>query len=531
MQIALATVDRRAQTGLSETRRGVDLVRTPGAAWFFVVCWLVSAAAHAQSEAANKDGTPARSLTVTPTLDSSLSLVQTSGRSNGDNYVDLVTQIRPGLQVSSRSGRLRGSLLYFLDINRHTHGDSNRTLQNSLNATGSAELVQNWVYLDGRATISQQAFSPLGQQTAAGSQSSSNNQTEVGTVSLSPYLRGVVPDVAEYEARWTGTVTNVRRSITGDYTNNGISLRLNSTRSRALLGWGVEGSKTRTAFRAGRTTDEDRISLSAIVRPEPDLSLTLRAGKEAANVANIDRTSYNNWGAGLRWTPSNRSSAVVDVDKRYFGQSYRVLLEHRLPLSTFRLSATRDVSNNQTNTGGAVTLYDLLFAQYASTFPDVAVRDAFVRALLRANNVDPNTVAGGGFVAAGVSLQQRLELGWVYTTKRQTLSLQAFSGSTKAIGVVTSGSANGDDVRQSGLTATLSHRLTPTATAALAATLLHTSGNQGLGSTDLKSLNLTWNDNVSRYATATLGARYSLFDSPTDPYREAALTASLALRF
>jgi hypothetical protein len=42
---------------------------------------------------------------------------------------------------------------------------------------------------------------------------------------------------------------------------------------------------------------------------------------------------------------------------------------------------------------------------------------------------------------------------------------------------------------------------------------------------------LNWSDTINRYTTATLGARFSVFDSPTDPYREAALTATIGLRF
>jgi hypothetical protein len=64
----------------------------------------------------------------------------------------------------------------------------------------------------------------------------------------------------------------------------------------------------------------------------------------------------------------------------------------------------------------------------------------------------------------------------------------------------------------------------------LAGTVLHTAGNQGNPGNDLKSMQLNWADTINRYTTATLGARYSVFDS-LDPYREIALTATIAMRF
>jgi uncharacterized protein (PEP-CTERM system associated) len=493
------------------------------------------AANTSRGRSAKESGTQ-RALTVTPTFDSILSYVQTSGRLGQSGYGDFVTQLRPGLQITARTGRVRGTLIYYLDANRHTHNTSNATLQNSLNANGSAEIIQNWFFVDGRANISQQARSAFGQQTVAGSQSSGNNQTEVGTLYVSPYVKGVVPDIARYEARFITEATNARRSVIGDSTNNTASLSLNSPNSGARFGWGAQATKRQTSYRAGRTTDEDRAFVSAVARPDTDLTVTLRAGREAQNVANLDRRADNNFGAGLSWTPSNRTSASIDADRRYFGQSYRVLLDHRLSQSSFRLSATRDVSNNTSSSGsnssgGAATAFELQFRNLTNQFPDPKQRAEVALALLQGRGQDPNAVFSNSYLASGLTLVQRLDLSWIYTGRRQTFSLLAFTSETNTLGVLAPGATNLNDVRQSGLSGTASHRLTPTANVSLTGSFLHTAGTQGFGGTDLKSMQLNWSDTINRYTTATLGARFSVFDSPTDPYREAALTATIGLRF
>jgi uncharacterized protein (PEP-CTERM system associated) len=88
-----------------------------------------------------------------------------------------------------------------------------------------------------------------------------------------------------------------------------------------------------------------------------------------------------------------------------------------------------------------------------------------------------------------------------------------------------------DAVRQRGYTATASHRLTPRATLTLTGSRQTTASTASREGNDLKSLSLGWTSEINRHTSALLLARYSVFNSPSDPYREAALTASVTLRF
>ncbi len=490
----------------------------------------VESASGTVARRSGKEGAPPRSYSFRPTFDSVVSLVNTSGQRSLASSTDLVLQLKPGFEATSRSGRLRGSAIYFADAFTRTSEKTNLRWQNSLNASGSAEVVPNWLYTDLRAVVAQTARDPDGQQTAARAESSVKNIVEVANVSLSPYIRGGLGELARYEARWTGEVTNVRKSILGDFTNNGVLLRLTSPRS-AGLGWLVEGTKKQTVFRAGRTTDEDRIIAGLSLTPQPDLSLAVRGGRESANVADVDSKTFANWGGSLQWNPNRRTGVSIDYDKRYFGQSYRASLEYRQGLSSYLFNASRNTNNNQLNTGGVVTFYDLLFLTYATQYPDPIAREAFVRDLLRAANVDPNTVASGGFVSSGVSVLRSVDLGWVYTTRRTTYTLQAFSTGTSALGAVVANLGRNAEVREAGFNATALHRLTPSANATLGISAYRTTGRDGAAATTLQNFSLRVTDNINRYTNLTLGTRLSLFDSPTEPYREIALSAILLMRF
>jgi uncharacterized protein (PEP-CTERM system associated) len=490
----------------------------------------VESASATVARRSGKEGAPPRSYSFKPTFDSVLSLVNTSGQNGVADSTDLVLQIRPGFEATSRSGRVRGQAIYYADASARSSDNSRLRWRNFLEAKGSAEVVPNWMYTDMRAGIAQLARDVEGQQSRAGAQSLVDNIVEVGTVSVSPYLRGDLGELARYEARWTGEATNVRKSKRGDFTNSGVLLRLTSP-SAAGLGWLLEGTKKHTVFRVGRTTDEERLIAGLSLTPSPDLSVGVRGGRESANVADVDARSLANWGASLKWAPSRRTGLAIDYDKRYFGQSYRAAFEYREGLSSILFNASRNTNNNQLNTGGAVTIYDLLFLTYATLYPDPIVRDAFVRDRLRAANVDPNTVASGGFVSSGVSVLRSVDLGWVYTTRRTTYTLQAFSTGTSGLGAVVANINDGTEVRESGFNATALHRLTPTSTGIASLSVTRTQGRNGLRDTVLQNFSLRVTNNVNRYTDLTLGTRLSLFDSPTQPYREAALSAILVMRF
>jgi uncharacterized protein (PEP-CTERM system associated) len=262
----------------------------------------------------------------------------------------------------------------------------------------------------------------------------------------------------------------------------------------------------------------------------------VRGGQESTDVIGTERARYSNWGAGAKWTPNERTVATIDTDERYFGRSRRITLEHRLPLSSFRFSSTNDAStsSNPNGVGAPVTLYQLYDALLLSRYPDPFERDVAVRDLLRSLGQDGNTIVSGGFVSSAVTLQRREDLGWTYGGRRATFSVQAFRSQTTTLDstALQAGNPAGNPaVRQQGYTGSLSYRLTPTASTSLTGSRLMTPATGSSGSTDLKSLSLGWTDQLSRFVSTSLTARYSVFHSLISPYRETALTATLALRF
>ena len=475
-----------------------------------------------------------RTTGLSTTLDSSLSYVDTRRFDTAPSLSELTTELRPGIQYLSRSGRLQGVASYSLGLVHRSRTDPAFEAQHRLSAALTGALVENLAFIDVSASIGKQALSAFGQQSVAGQTSSNANQQEVGTLSISPSLRGNLAGLALYDLRLTASGTNTRKSVEGDSTATGGSLSLSSANRGALIGWGLSASSITSDFRAGGKSSNDRATASLDFTPDVDLGFSLRAGRESTDIGVAERQSYDNWGVSARWSPSPRTVANFSTDRRFFGRSHSLSLSHRLPLSSLRFSSVRDItlSANPNSLGQPLTLYDLFFAQFASQEPDPVRRQQLVLSFLAGLGLDPSATIGGGVINRGPTLQERNDLAWTYTAKRLTLAAQAFASRTRQLEAAGgAGGAGNEDTSQRGYNGSVSYRLTPTASLSVFGSRLMTKPTATQTATDLKSLSLTLSDRLGPYATAALNARYTVFNSAFTPYRETAVGASLGLRF
>ncbi len=478
-----------------------------------------------------QDTTTSRRLSIEPTFDATAAFSHADG---SGSFGELVTQLSPGVRVSSRSGRVQGSLNYALQGTVYSRRTGANQINQTLNASGRAEAVPGWAFVDARANIGKVSLSPYGELTAPGSISTNDNQRDVLTFAISPYLRGDVKGVLDYEVRLSGSATDVRKSSFGDSNTAAASVTLASARRPGmLLGWGLQASQDRVTFKGGRATDNARVTASLSITPDPDLSLALRAGQESTNVTALDKQTYDNWGAGVRWTPTPRTLIDLSVDRRYYGNSYRVTLEHRLRSSALRFTSTRAATSGADpyGVGQPTTLFDLMMRATQSRVPDAVEREAYVRNLLLANSLSPDAVVGGGFATAAISLQRREDLTYTYTGQLSTLAVQAFVSSTEVIDNASAQRGLGR-TEQVGLLGTVSHRLTPRMAGNLQLGYQENRGTQqGQGKSHLTSLSVGVTQRLNLKSTATAGVRHSISGGASTSNRETALTASLSMRF
>lgn len=469
------------------------------------------------------------SVSLRETLTNNVRLSSTNPKS------DLITEISPGVRLSSNSGRLTGSVDYSLQGILYARESSSNEVQQSLRGQGKWEAIDGWAYVDANAQISQQ------NQSAFGSRSLDNalidsNRTEVFSYQVAPYVRGRLGGFANYEARWSWQSTS-SQSSRSDSTSQTTSLRLNSDTSVfPRLGWSADYSHESSEFGDRGNTTSDRLNGTLFYTVSPELRVLARAGRESNDLTTQGNRQTTTWGWGGTWRPSQRTSLDVTRDHRFFGNSTNVNLQHRMPRSVWTLTSTRDISTSALAGGAAApqTVFDLLFAQFASIAPDPIQRTALVDAFLRNNGLTRTTLANGGFLTSTASVQRSQRLAVALLGLRSTLLVSVFRNQSRATDTSLADAgdlSNGNTLRQRGFSFNLSHRLTPQQALSADFSLTRTNGRVGDRSTDLKSLTATWTNRLSEDVSLSLSARRTLFGSPTDPYNESALLANLSVQF
>lgn len=459
-------------------------------------------------------------------------------RDSGADGSDTSVHLRPGLQWASRSGRLRGALSYGADVRQRLAGNGgtafaagtgDNDVQHSLNAAATLAMLEDRVFVDASAVASRRALSAFGQQVAPSSAGDNPNDEDTFQVTVRPSVRGVLGGVASYDVSAWRTIARTSHSDLGDSNQSGLAASLGSA-TPGLFGWGLNVSRQESQFVGGRPTVNDRVVASAIYRPDIDWQFTLRGGQERANVADVDRRSYDNWGAGLRWQPGPRTLLAVDADRRYFGDGWFVVAEHRLSQSAFRLTAVRDVTNGGTGVGQATTLYALLMSMYQSLIPDEGQRDAYVRNLLRAQGLTGAETVPGTAISTAASVQRRTDVAWTYSGQRLLVALQVYRSDTSIVDR-TAPQPDGGPVSQHGLLATASWRLSPTAGLNLALSQQKTESNTVQAGNTLRMLNVGLSEQFGARTGAAVDLRFSRQSGGPDPYDEVAVSASLNHRF
>ncbi len=173
----------------------------------------------------------ASSISIVPRISVTETFTNNVRLDNVNKRSELITQISPGIRVSSTGSRIRGSVDYSLTELLYANNTTGRQSQNNLNASGTVEAVDNWAFLDFSGNIAQQSISAFGTPSSGGILAGGNS-TETSVFRLSPYVRGRLAGVADYEARYSITNSSTAAAAVGDVDQRDASVRLNGGQSR-----------------------------------------------------------------------------------------------------------------------------------------------------------------------------------------------------------------------------------------------------------------------------------------------------------
>lgn len=350
-----------------------------------------------------------------------------SGRGGGE----FITQINPGVNITGEGRRFKSSLNYTL--NNLIYAKNQRfESRNQLSANATAEIIKQYFFVDGRASISQQnafLFAPL----ALDNTNRTGNRRNIYTWNISPYVRQRFSNLASGEVRYThGEVSSSGNSFSNNSSDTAI-FSLNSGSAFRTLGWGINYSHTEisrkstgSGFGSPGTISLERATGSLRYLVSSQFSLIGTAGYERNSFLSIrGRTSSPSWTVGFSWAPTKRTKIDASGGKRFFGNTYAASVDHRTRSTVWNLSYVEDISTfgQQSLAGGSILNPSML----GQLFSGVQGSEALLSQGFPQSFSDPNN-----FLTNRLFLLRNLQASLTLNGRKNSLVFRAFNYSRKS---------------------------------------------------------------------------------------------------
>lgn len=477
---------------------------------------------------------------ITPSISVDEKVTDNVGLTERNRDGDWITNIAPGINITGTGDRVKLRFDYKLHNLYYANESSRNNRQNSLNATGSLEAIDNWLFVDASARIAQQNRSAFrGSTDTSVDPNNSGNTAETRTYRISPYIKGVFGNAVDYQLRYTDARSSTDAAGIADTETRQWSGRLAGTKTLANFGWSIDANTQHSDFGRGRDTSADLLRGVLTYHYDPQFRLLLIAGREANDYVSADKESHTIRGGGFEWAPTQRTLFSASREKRFFGDSDSITFSHRTAGTAWKYRQTKDtVTSTSQGSSTLGTYFDLLDSMLSSSIPDPDLRASVVNALLQAQGISPQALLQGGFLTTGVTLQKRRELSFALNGVRNTVTFAATRSESQSLSQgFGSGLFLGTDfadlrsVTQNGVNVNWSHKLTGLST--LTGSVSHLK-SEGKGSTSVSTDQTIYSVNfvtqLGPKTNAGLGARRTEVDGTTN-YTENAVTGLISHRF
>ena len=340
---------------------------------------------------------------------------------NAQAQSDFITEIAPAIALIGSGPRLR----VHLDYSWHKYLSTQRadTDQHQLRASGDAELVKDWFFVDAAASVSRHSISPFGPQVIDDLPGPDNAST-VRTTSVSPYLRHRFRGLATAELRYT------RNHVA----SGGDLLSMHSDEVELLLnGEPRGGGWTWNASHDARRTQDSKLAPLRMERSSVGLRYPFSSKWSGTASGGTEKEGYESitgkapagrfWSLGGVWTPSPRTSVAFSTGKRYFGHTYGLNASFLQRHTSWQLSYSENITSMpaqflRLGNRDAASLLDQL---WRGVFPNDLERRLRVDAFLRyANGLGPELGAINYF-SHRYFLQKQLSMTMARATTKSTL--------------------------------------------------------------------------------------------------------------
>ena len=444
-----------------------------------------------------------------------------------------VSQVSPGINIRSGSGRVKGYLNYSLNLLNYSDGQGKNSLQNSLNSSINTEVIDGHGYIDISGVITQQTISAFSTQT--NNNNYNLNKTEVTSYNLTPSYRGRLSNIFTYEARYGLTTTQVKNENKFSSNENLALLNINGDEIFGKLSSSLSTSRQVVSRQDASETEIDKINLTLSYPIINQLIFSISGGRELQNYTSLSKVSSWNSGVGVNWSISGMTKVSANLENNPLGKLHSLNFQHRTPRTSWTVSDTKSVSlSNSRNSTGQGNNYDLLYAQFSSIEADPIKRAQLVNNYLQINGINANSSSINGYLTSGTSVQRSQNITFAVLGVRDTLTFTSTRSTGNSVKTSISGNDdfnNSNSIRQNGFALAYTHRLTESVVISDQFSMQKIYGNSESQNSELKSNNISASTRVGSKAYFTLSARHSISSSSSFPYKETAVTGNLTVQF
>jgi len=365
---------------------------------------------------------------ITPKLTVVETLTNNARTSAANPSGDLISVITPGISIDGKGARASLRLDYGLSGIFQIRDSSANRHQNSLNALGKLEAIEDWLFVDATGTITQQYLNPVGAVSPSNT-SVNSNQTETSFFSVSPYVKGRLLSFADYLFRYRASFTSSKSNAAADLRNSEWSARVNGATPWSAFTWSVDAANLENDYSFGKDYRSTNFGGDLIYHFSPEWQFLLSAGQESNNYASINTQTKNTTGYGFVWKPGSLTELSAKKSKRFFGDGYDVSFKHRLPRSQITYRASKDVSFLPSGVGNTSlgTNYDLLYAIVAAMNPGASPNaiKSQVENFLITNGIPADGAVVVGSLSNSPHLNKSQELSMAFLGTRNTVTITA----------------------------------------------------------------------------------------------------------
>lgn len=262
---------------------------------------------------------------------------------NGENA--LIFSVSPGFSLTSRgSRRLQASVNYALTATSRFGESNSNDIFHNLSAISKAELIDDFLFIDGTATLSQGLISLFGSN--ADATTNAANRTAVGVYSLSPYIKKRFGTFANAELRYRLGGAIFGDNAAANAVTNSLIASLDSGSRFNDLSWRVDYSlyNADNSGPVGNSTFE-RASITLGYALSRKFRVFGTYGDERNEFQGVNNAGGTFYRVGAGWAPSRRTNVEATIGERYFGRTYSFSARHQTRASNWHINYSEDISD------------------------------------------------------------------------------------------------------------------------------------------------------------------------------------------